>query len=220
MHVLLVEDDSSFGYILSEYLTMKSFKTIWVKGEKAASEKLQTAQFDLAILDVGLSDGNGFSLAESLKVICPETPFIFLTARDFKIDQLKGYRLGADEYVTKPIDEEVLVAKIEAIMSRREQQNLVQLRFSNINLQYKEQLLEVGTNKYRLTTRENDLLKRLMERQGKLVSRKELLTALWGSTDEFSRKSMDVFISRLRKYLQEGSSVRIRNVHGKGFVLE
>lgn len=221
MNILLVEDDASFGYVLSEYLTMKGYNTTWAKSEKAALEKLHASQYDLAILDVGLPDGNGFDLALSLKIIAPQTSFIFLTARDFKIDQLKGYKLGADEYVTKPIDEEVLVAKIDAILGRRDQKKEVtDLVFDNLILHYKEQILDVGEVRHQLTARENDLLKMLMERQGKLVSRQELLMALWGSTDEFSRKSMDVFISRLRKYLQEGSTIKIRNIHSKGFVLE
>ena len=219
--ILLVEDDPSFGYILSEYLKMKGYAVQWEKEGHTALKRLKQQPFDLAVLDVMLPDWTGFELAVSVKEIAPRLPFIFLTARDFKIDQLKGYQLGADEYITKPIDEEVLVAKVEVILGRHKQQAPANcLQWKSVQLFYNEQLLEVGGKRFSLSSRENDLLKMLLEQQGKLVSRQLLLSTLWGATDEFSRKSMDVFISRLRKYLKEGGQLQIRNVHGKGFILE
>ena len=117
--LVLVEDDNSFGYILSEYLRMKGYHVLWVKDGKQAVEMISAEQPDLAILDVMLPDTNGFELAARIKTLAPLASFIFLTARDLKVDQLKGYQLGADEYITKPVDEEVLVAKIEAILNRK-----------------------------------------------------------------------------------------------------
>lgn len=220
-NILLVEDDPSFGYILSEYLKMKGYAVQWEKEGRAALESLKQQPFALAVLDVMLPDCTGFDLAVPVKEMAPRLPFIFLTARDFKIDQLKGYQLGADEYITKPIDEEVLVAKIEAILGRHQKEVLPAfLQWKSVQLFYSNQLLKVGGKDFSLSSRENDLLKMLLEQQGKLVSRDLLLSFLWGATDEFSRKSMDVFISRLRKYLKEDGQVQIKNVHGKGFILE
>jgi DNA-binding response OmpR family regulator len=221
--LLLVEDDKSFGYILSEYLQMKDFAVSWVQEAEKALKKLQEKNYDLAILDVMLPEMNGFEFAALLKNLAPQLPFIFLTARDMKIDQLKGYQLGAIDYVTKPIDEEVLVAKINAILNRPVRNTVDKpnhLQFEKLTLYFNEQLLKINEREIQLTSRENELLRMLMERQGKLVPRQDILNNLWESTDEFSRKSMDVFISRLRKYLQQDSEVKIRNVHGKGFILE
>lgn len=220
-HIVLVEDDPSFGYILSEYLRMKGYGVGWAKSGNEALEMIGKEQPDLAILDVMLPDTTGFELTASIRAKAANIAFIFLTARDLKVDQLKGYQLGADEYITKPVDEEVLVAKIEAILNRKTAQTVhAILNYKSLLLHENERLLKVGHKQFSLSARENDLLKKLMERPGKLVARQELLSMLWGSTDEFSRKSMDVFISRLRKYLQAGSGVQIRNVHRKGFILE
>jgi DNA-binding response OmpR family regulator len=219
--LILVEDDPSFGYILSEYLKMKGYRILWAKRGGEAQDLIEKEKPDLAILDVMLPDTTGFELADTIKTLSLATSFIFLTARDLKIDQLRGYQLGAEEYITKPVDEEVLVAKIEAILGRKGPAQLLPvLQYKGLMLFDKEQLLKVGEEQHKLSTRENDLLRMLMGRPGSLVGRQELLMQLWGATDEFSRKSMDVFISRLRKYLPADGSVQIRNVHGKGFVLE
>lgn len=221
--LLLVEDDRNFGYFLSEYLQMKGFAVDWVKDGKAASAQLEKKSYALAIFDVNLPDMLGYDLAQLLREKQLALPFIFLSARELKIDQLKGFRLGADDYITKPIDEEVLVAKIEAILSRHSGSTEVEkeeICFKSLVLFPAEQRLVLKGQEVQLSSRENDLLKMLLLQAGSLVSRHQLLHELWGETDEFARKSMDVFISRLRKHLEPADDIQIRNVHGKGFILE
>ena len=221
VNILLVEDDKSFGYILSEYMLLKNYSVTWSENVTDAIKNLKKDTFDMVILDINLKNESGFDVAELLSTEYPKLPFIFLTARDLKIDQLKGYRLGAEEFITKPIDEEILMAKIEAIVNRNK-------KFSNSNklLEFKEARLDilkreliVNGKSAQLTERESLLMKALLEKPQQLVSRKRVLQDLWENQDEFSRNSMDVYISRLRKYLSD-SSLSIRNVHGKGFVLE
>ncbi|MEO1033270.1 MAG: response regulator transcription factor [Bacteroidota bacterium] len=219
--VLLVEDDKSFGYVLSEYLLLKNFQVVWEETVSAALKALIKHSFDIAILDVNLKNGSGYDVASEIKDKRYDIPFIFLTARDLKIDQLKGYRYGAEEYVTKPIDEEILLAKIQAVLSRQTNHDKHQqtLEFKTLTLDKSKRELKVDSTSVQLTERESLLLEMLISRSEKLVERKEILQRLWENQDEFSRNSMDVYISRLRKYLSE-ANISIRNVHGKGFVLE
>ncbi|WP_422105471.1 response regulator transcription factor [Winogradskyella sp.] len=219
--VLLVEDDKSFGYVLSEYLLLKNFQVVWEETVSAALKALSKHAFDIAILDVNLKNGSGYDVASEIKDKRYDIPFIFLTARDLKIDQLKGYRYGAEEYVTKPIDEEILLAKIQAVLSRQTNHDKHQqtLEFKTLILDKSKRELKVDSTSIQLTERESLLLEMLISRSEKLVERKEILQRLWENQDEFSRNSMDVYISRLRKYLTE-ANISIRNVHGKGFVLE
>ncbi|MEO0474038.1 MAG: response regulator transcription factor [Bacteroidota bacterium] len=223
LKILLIEDDSSFGYILSEYLGLKNMSVRWCKNGATGLDAAITEPFDLCILDIMLPDTDGFAIAAQLRRKRPQLPFIFLTARNLKIDQLKGYRLGGDDYLTKPVDEELLVAKIEAIVHRSgnvpsgqpEILSIGTYQFNPVN----QQLIHQGEAR-QLTEREAALLEAFARQRGILVDRKEILRSIWGSTDEFSRKSMDVFISRLRKYLSQDPCIRLRNVHGRGFILE
>ena len=219
--ILLVEDDKSFGYVLSEYMKLKGYEVIWKESVAQAIEALSMFNFDLAVLDINLKQASGFEIAKMIKGECPNLPFVFLTARDLKIDQLKGYQFGAEEYITKPIDEEVLIAKIEAIMSRRSSKLSMEkeIVYKDIVLDTKKRELISNGSISNLTERENLLMRYLILEPQKLVSRKIMLQDLWENEDEFSRNSMDVYISRLRKHLSN-STVIIRNVHGKGFVLE
>lgn len=219
--VLLVEDDKSFGYVLSEYMQLKNFRVTWVETTELAIKELQKNTFDIVVLDINLKNGTGYEVAQEINEQKYDVPFIFLTAKDLKVDQLKGYRFGAEEYVTKPIDEEILLAKIQAILSRKKEYNrsLPQLEFKGVILDTTKRELLVNSKKIQLTERESLLCQMLICKPEQLVERKEILQRLWESQDEFSRNSMDVYISRLRKYFSEGD-ISIRNVHGKGFVLE
>jgi DNA-binding response OmpR family regulator len=221
VRVLLVEDDKSFGYVLSEYMKLKRYEVIWKESIAEAINALSTFNFDLAVLDVNLKQASGFEIAKMIKDECPTLPFVFLTARDLKIDQLKGYQFGAEEYITKPIDEEVLIAKIEAILCRSTSKipKKKVLIFEDIILDTKKRELISNGTIHNLTERENLLMRYLIVEPQELVSRKIILQNLWENEDEFSRNSMDVYISRLRKHISN-SKVVIRNVHGKGFVLE
>ncbi len=209
--------------MLGEYLKMKGFVVEWAKQGKEAMTVLERLQFDLAILDVTMPEMDGFTLARKIKEMYPELPFLFLSARSLKVDVLKGFSLGAVDYLKKPIDEEELVVRINAILSRiqpdlpKQKQATYQLgeyRFNPANQQ-----LSIGENERRLTTRESELLRCLADNMNSLCSHRDILTQLWGENDYFNRKSLNVFITRLRRYLNKDKRIRIENVHGKGFIL-
>jgi DNA-binding response OmpR family regulator len=220
--ILLLEDDPSFGYILSEYLGMQHLTVDWAKSAEEALAWLAEKPYELALLDIMLPGMSGFELAQRLRQRHPALPFIFLSAKSLKVDQLKGYQLGAYDYVTKPVDEELLLAKIRALLTQTSpghgpggpyQIGRYHFAPAQFQLRYEEEVT-------RLTARETELLCLLCAHAQQLMPRQKALEQIWGSTDEFSRKSMDVFISRLRKYLAKDPRVRIDNVHGKGFILQ
>lgn len=224
--ILLVEDDDSLGYLLSEYLKIKNFDISWAQSGKKALELVEFHTYDLVILDVMLPDIDGFSLAKTLNNNYPDLPFIFLTARSMKIDVLKAFSLGAVDYLKKPIDEEELVARINALLSRlstsrREyelKENLYKIGGYTFNSQSQELVFE--NEVIQLTVRENDLLLYLARHKNNLCSHKDILDLLWGKNDYFNRKSLNVFISHLRKYLSKDPRVKIDNLHKKGFILK
>ncbi len=219
--ILLLEDDQSFGYILSEYLGMQDYQVTWAKSGKEALDFISKQFFDLAILDIMLPDINGFEVAESIKRKQSDLPFIFLSAKSLKIDKLKGYKVGAVDYVSKPVDEELLVAKIKALIGKQRKPDATPATYyiGEYLFQTSLQQLIYKEKTTKLTRRETALLAMLCRHKNQLLSRKKALHEIWGSVDEFNRKSMDVFISHLRKYLSEDPTITIENIHGKGFVL-
>ncbi len=190
---------------------------------KKALRYLIGMRVDLCILDVMLPKKDGFTLAHEIKQQNEKMPVIFLTSKALKIDKLKGFKLGADDYILKPVDEEELIARIEAVMRRTKplQQNAEAANFTigKYVFDYANQTLHLDDKKQVLTVKEADVLKLLCEHKGKILDRKNALKQVWGESDFFTRRSMDVFISRLRKFLREDSSVQIKNVHSKGYVL-
>ncbi|MCB7482096.1 response regulator transcription factor [Christiangramia sediminis] len=224
--ILLVEDDDSLGYLLSEYLKIKEFDVEWAQTGTKALSLVEEHAFDLVILDVMMPDIDGFSLAKKLTASYPNLPFIFLTARSLKIDVLKGFSLGAVDYLKKPIDEEELVARIQALLSRlqphstesAEQKYLYSIGRYNFNSNKQELVIDNET--ISLTTRESELLLYLVQNKNNLCSHKDILDLLWGKNDYFNRKSLNVFISHLRKYLNRDPRIKIENFHKKGFVLK
>ncbi len=223
--VLIVEDDPGFGYILKEYLELSDLEVVLVTEGELALRQLSKQNFDICLLDIMLPKMDGFTLAGEIRKNQPELPFIFLTAKSLKVDKLKGFRLGCDDFIVKPIDEELLLARIQAIMHRsqrhqslQEEKNLFHLGAFEFNAQ--NQQLSLNGNSQFLTDKEAQLLQLLCEHKNRLLPRNKALTQIWGNTDEFNRKSMDVFIFRLRKYLEKEESIRIKNIHGKGFILE
>jgi DNA-binding response OmpR family regulator len=218
----LIEDNETFGYILKEYLEMHDYIVFWEKTGEAGIDMVLQNTIDLCVLDITLPKMDGFEVARQIKKTVPGLPFIFLTARSLKIDKLKGFRLGADDYLTKPIDEELLLAHIRAIINRTSKsQPLGSANYQIGQYQFnpRNQTLEAAEDRVKLTQMESELLMMLYTNKGQLMDRALALKTIWGSTDEFSRKSMDVFISRLRKHLSADQSIRIENVHGKGFIL-
>lgn len=222
--LILVEDDNALGYLLSEYLGMKGFVVTWAKDASEAIVKTKTNLFDLAILDVMLPDMDGFELSQKIKGINPDLPFIFLTARSLKIDVLKGFSLGAVDYLKKPIDEEELVVRINALLARlvndEEQEEQVQqyeigdyvLHMDNFELKYN------GTP-IKLTGKEFDLLALLAKNKNQLCTHKQILTTVWDKNDYFNKKSLNVFVSHLRKHLSKDPKLSIVNVSRRGFML-
>ncbi len=220
--ILLVEDDSTLGYILKEYLEMKDFSVTWKKNGVEGLQALTQATFDLCVLDVMMPEMDGFTMAQEARQLGHSIPLLFLTAKSLKVDVLKGFSLGADDYIIKPVEEEELVARIHAILKRsnhtsQQETSLFsigdyQFDSSNQKLSYQEE------DKY-LTERESQVLKLLCLNKGNLLSRQYVLQAIWGKSDYFNRRSMDVFISKLRKYLSKDERIQIMNVHGSGFIL-
>ncbi len=223
--ILIVEDDPSFGYILKEYLELSQLEVVLVTDGEKALRAFSRQSFDICLLDIMLPKMDGFSLASEIRNQDPDMPFIFLTAKSLKVDKLKGFRLGCDDYIVKPIDEELLLARIQAIMHRSQRQKGLEedpekFRIGSFQFDVDNQCLSFEDEKQFLTDKEAQLLTMLCRYKNRLLPRNRALTQIWGNTDEFSRKSMDVFIFRLRKYLDKGEGIRIKNVHGKGFVLE
>jgi DNA-binding response OmpR family regulator len=220
--VLLVEDNENLGYMLKEYLTMKYFQMDWVKSANEAMVFLKNNKPDLVILDVGLPDLDGFQLAQWIKKDYPTIPFLFLTARVLKIDVLKGFNLGAEDYIKKPIDEEELVMRIKAILNRTSKESdsvTNHIALGNYHFNKNTRILSSQNEERRLTAMESKLLLMLCQKLNQVVERSLLLNEIWGNDDYFSRKSMDVFISRLRKYLAEDQNIKLLNVHNTGFIL-
>lgn len=223
--ILIVEDDPGFGYILKEYLELSELDVHLVTDGEKALKRLARQAFDICLLDIMLPRMDGFTLAAEIRKQDPDMPFIFLTAKSLKVDKLKGFRLGCDDFIVKPIDEELLLARIQAIMYRSKRQMSkgepqAVFQIGGMEFDANDQSLAFGSKKQYLTDKEAHLLTMLCQYKNRLLPRKRALTEIWGNTDEFSRKSMDVFIFRLRRYLEKEDGVRIKNVHGKGFVLE
>jgi len=220
--LLLVEDDASLGYLLTEYLKMKNFSVIWVKNGKDALSILSEQPFDLCILDVMMPDMDGFKLAENIKQKNITIPFLFLTARSLKIDLLKGYSLGAIDYIRKPIDEEELVVRLNSLLSilKNTDKNEEEIqKIGNYTYSPSTYELKIYDDKRQLTARESELLLYLWKHKNNICRHKDILNTLWGKNDYFNRKSLNVFITRLRKYLSKDNSIKIENIHNQGFIL-
>ncbi|GJM33422.1 MAG: transcriptional regulatory protein RprY [Saprospiraceae bacterium] len=219
--ILLVEDNDTLGYILKEYLEMKGFQLVWAKNGQQGLAVFNKTRFDLCVLDIMMPEMDGFTLAEELRRKEPQLPFIFLTARSLKVDKLKGFHLGADDYIVKPVDEEELVARIKAVL-RRSNQPLSETQLYKIGqytFDFTNQKLSLNDSHRQLTEREGRLLQLLCQHKDNLLSRQQVLKSIWNNSDYFTRRSMDVFISRLRKYLADDPNIQITNVYGSGFIL-
>lgn len=222
--ILLVEDDKNLGYILSEYLAMKGFEVTWAKDGEEALLHISRDPFSLCILDVMLPAMDGFSLAEKIAGSLYKVPYIFLTAKNLKVDKLKGFKLGCDDYIVKPVDEEELVARIHAVLKRTSlssQPDLTELmQIGTSTFHFSTQVLHIAGTAHKLTSKESEVLLMLLTHRNTLLDRETALKRIWGSNDYFNRRSMDVIISRLRKHLSSDEHIRITNIHGKGYMLQ
>lgn len=219
--ILLVEDDSNLGFVIQDNLRLKKYAvSLYADGQNALKAFLNN-RFDLCILDIMLPKKDGFQLASEIREISKETPIIFLTAKSMTEDKIKGFKLGGDDYITKPFDFEELLLRIEAILKRTSENSdrtdKSTFKIGNYIFLPDLQILKFNKEEINLTKKERDLLKLLCLQQNKIVSRELTLKTIWGKDDYFSGRSMDVFISRLRKYLNKDPNITIMNVHGVGF---
>jgi DNA-binding response OmpR family regulator len=224
MHtILLVEDDQSLGYILTEYLELHGFRVMLAKDGEVGLKIFNMHQIDLCILDVMLPKKDGFTLAAEIKQSDEKMPLIFLTSKSLKIDKLKGFKLGGDDYIVKPVDEEELIARVDAVMKRARPSTFAvsanQYKLGSYIFDPSRQELTFKNRKQIITVREAAVLKLLCERKGQILERKVVLKQLWGENNYFTRRSMDVFVSHLRKYLSDDPAIEIKNIHGKGYIL-
>lgn len=221
--ILLAEDDENLGSLLKEYLKAKGFETsLFANGELAFRDFVKN-QYDICILDVMMPVKDGYTLAREIRQIDEDIPIIFLTAKSMKEDVIEGFSIGADDYITKPFSMEELLFRIEAILKRTSSAfkgaTQEEFKVGRYVFDAKKQTLRIGEKTTRLTTKESELLKLLCSNQNKILDRNFALKTIWLDDNYFNARSMDVYITKLRKYLKEDDSVEIINVHGKGFKL-
>ncbi|MBD2701901.1 response regulator transcription factor [Spirosoma sp. BT702] len=218
-HILFVEDDVNLGFVIRDTLENVPFAVTHCTNGPDAWTAFQSAQFDVCLLDVMLPQSDGFTLARQIRAVDTQVPILFLSALANKDDRLQGLRLGADDYLTKPFSIEELILKINVFLRRTTSNGTTSNLPISPLLDRQNLTLTVNGQEQLLTHREADVLAYLLERPNTLVRRDELLRAVWGDDDYFMGRSLDVFISRLRKRLVHHPNVRIENVHGVGFIL-
>ncbi len=221
--ILLVEDDNNFGSILRDYLTLHSYEITLAKNGIEGLEKFRKYNYDLCILDVMMPFKDGFSLASDIRSINEEVPLIFLTAKSLKEDVIKGFKIGADDYLIKPFDSEILLFKIKSIFKRKislkkANDNKVDYIFSSFRYNSKFRELQFKNDKPdTLSPKEGKLLTLLLDNMNDLTTREEALVKIWNDDNYFTSRSMDVYVTKIRKYLSKDPKIKIENIHGKGF---
>jgi two-component system OmpR family response regulator len=221
--ILLCEDDANLGMVLKNYLELNDYEITLERDGRLGLAAFQREKFDICLLDVMMPNMDGFTLAEEIRDIDPDIPLFFLSAKTMKEDIIQGYKLGADDYITKPFDSEVLLMKIKAILKRNEEENRISdnIEFNLGTYHFNPKLRELknGDLVQTLSPKENDLLKMLAEHKNDLLPRERALKKIWGSDTYFNGRSMDVYIAKLRKYLRDDTTIEIVNIHGNGFRL-
>lgn len=221
MKMLLVEDDLNLGYLLVENLKAKGFDVTLAQTGNAALQEIKNGGFDVCLFDIMLPETDGFSLAEKMREKNPSVPFIFLTARTQEKDKLHGFELGADDYVTKPFSFKELHCRIMVALRRINmmpaQNEIETITAGNTKLHTSQRILSISGKERKLSQREAELLAVLMKHQGNYVSRSEILNDVWGRDDYFTAKSMDVYMTRIRKLIKEDALLEIENLYGTGY---
>jgi len=221
--ILLCEDDTNLGMVLKNYLELNDYDVTLERDGRLGLAAFQREKYDICLLDVMMPNMDGFTLGEEIRDVNPDVPLFFLSAKTMKDDIIQGYKLGADDYITKPFDSEVLLHKIKAILKRNEEMHKeeVNAEFDLGRYHFNPRLRELTINgKVQvLSPKENELLKMLSEYKNDLLSREIALKKIWGSDTYFNGRSMDVYIAKLRKYLKEDNTIEIVNIHGNGFRL-
>ncbi len=221
--LLLCEDDTNLGMVLKNYLELNDYDVTLERDGRLGLAAFQREKFDLCLLDVMMPNMDGFTLAEEIRDINPDVPLFFLSAKTMKDDIIQGYKLGADDYITKPFDSEVLLHKIKAILKRNEElhKEEVNAEFDMGKYHFNPRLRELSFDGKLITLspKESELLKMLCEYKNDLLPREIALKKIWGSDTYFNGRSMDVYIAKLRKYLKDDPTIEIVNIHGNGFRL-
>jgi len=214
--ILLAEDDLDFSNILIQYLQLHNFDVVWAENGVKALELFKKNNFDLCILDVMMPKMDGFMLAEELIKINPETPFVFLTAKQMKEDRIKGLQLGADDYIVKPFEVEELILRLNNILKRSETNfkttTIQEFRIGKYTFDTKRMCLKKDNNTQQLTEKEALLIEYLYQNRNQLIKRETILKNIWKNDDYFSGRSMDVFITKIRKYFQEDNNISIESI--------
>jgi len=220
----MVEDDKNFGAVMRSYLNIHEYDVEWVEDGALALQAFENQPFDLCILDVMLPHVDGFTIAAGIRKKDEHIPIIFLTAKTLKKDILEGFRIGADDYITKPFDSEVLLMKIKAILKRNSMFNSSsdqdEFRIGKYLFNASLRTIKCGELEQKLSPKESELLRMLCIHMNKVLPREEALNSIWGEESYFTTRSMDVFMSKLRKYLKDDPSVEIATVHGSGYILK
>jgi DNA-binding response OmpR family regulator len=223
IRILLAEDDENLGVLLKEYLQAKNYETDLLPDGDKAFKSFQKNFYDICILDVMMPIKDGFTLAREIRAINKDIPIIFLTAKSIKDDILQGFRLGADDYITKPFSMEELLFRLEAILRRTKADSKLSTQnvytLGKYVFDFQKQTLTSTDDTHKLTTKESELLKLLCDNMNEILDRNYALKAIWSDDSYFNARSMDVYITKLRKYLKDEPSIEIINVHGKGFKL-
>lgn len=222
--ILLVEDDFNLGFVIQDLLKVEGYQVTLAKDGKEGLLQFNKSDYDLCLLDIMLPAKDGFSLAEDIRKLNDEVPIIFLTAKGMTEDKVKGFQVGGDDYITKPFANEELLLRIKAILKRSGKKDLestpAEWRIGRYTFDPTNFQLCIHDNCRKLTRKEADLLKLLCEHKNRVIERDLIANMVWGDDSYFVGRSMDVFITRLRKYLSEDDNVSISNVHGVGFRFE
>ena len=220
---MLAEDDPNLGLLLKDCLEGENFKVeLCVNGEQAFN-RFKQSTFNLCLLDVMMPRMNGFVLAQEIRVLNPRIPIIFITAKSLKEDKLKGYSLNADDYITKPFDEEELIWKIRAIKRRSQENDTLKedgiIRIGNYLFDFHNQCLTIHQKSKRITEKESEILLYMARHSNSVIKRQDVLTAVWGENDYFLGRSMDVYVAKLRKLLKTEEGVQIETIPQTGYRL-
>ena len=221
-NILLVEDDLNLGQVLNDFLELEGFSITLARDGEQGYEEFLKSKFSLCLLDVMLPKLDGFALGKKIRKKNKDVPIIFLTAKSLKEDKLKGFDLGGDDYITKPFDEDELVRRINAVLKRSAQapdQSELMFKLGKFVYNHVNLTLNIAGNESRITQKEGEVLYMLLQSKNNVVRREDILIKVWGENDYFMGRSLDVFITKLRKHLKPDSSVKIENVHGVGFIL-
>ncbi len=222
--ILLIEDDPNLGFILQENLELNGYRVVRCGDGEAGLQAFLKNKFDLCLIDVMLPKIDGFTVAGEMRKITQEVPIIFLTAKSLKEDRIQGFKIGGDDYLTKPFSMEELVLRIQAVLRRSkatpaEQRSAEVFHIGSYVFDFDRQALQCGGQAQKLTAKEAELLRLLCLHQNEILQREMALKLIWGEDNYFNARSMDVFVSKLRRYLKDDDRLEIRNIHGRGFKL-